>query len=611
LLQYTLTELWHRQQDNQLKLSTYHQLGGVTGTLQQTADRVYESLTPVQRQTAKHIFVSLTQLGEGAEDTRRRINQASLISPQHPENQVAEVVKRLADANLVVTDDRGRTSQGGYTATIDVVHEALIRYWPKLRQWLDENRILLRQKRRLETAAEEWKTHDYQTSYLLLGRFLKDALKVQKECSNDLILSSLENSFIQASIRQRRLNILKISGGLLLPALIVLGIIDSSLHQARVDADFAKLAGEGYEERKAVEDLVQGCGSQLPEVRFLSYLRERFIGSCYSLHLAPLTNANLSEATLAYADLRDANLQNANLRGVDAVSANLSDADLESANLSLADLRSAKLDYSNLKNVNFSDADLRGTSFRFADISNAVFSSFDLLIADTEEAEIRAPSLRAQEQRNHERQQVEREKFLQEERNKALVRAPEIERELQETEKLADEIRDRIEQLPPDSPTPHLSLSILRSAERKISNLRIEQSRIQSLVDRDNLTERFNPSMTFFKDARTQYLEDAQFERSTLEGTIFLGVDLRKVNGLDEQQLEGVNTLYVCNSPTPRKFEIPKNRDCELVAKVLLEKYPSWFENIDNASFFIEEVKKIQHEETPKIEDSFRFMGMR
>lgn len=127
LLQYTLTELWHRQQDNQLKLSVYHQLGGITGTLKQRADQVYDALTPEQQQTAKHLFMSLTQLGEGAEDTRRRITQASLVSAQHPEARVAAVVKRLADANLVVTDDRGEAAQGTDSATVDVAHEALIR----------------------------------------------------------------------------------------------------------------------------------------------------------------------------------------------------------------------------------------------------------------------------------------------------------------------------------------------------------------------------------------------------------------------------------------------------------------------------------------------------
>lgn len=99
LLQYTLTELWQRQADNQFKLSVYHQMGGVTGTLKQRADEVYRSLTPEQQLTAKHIFLNLTQLGEGAEDTRRRVTQDSLLSSQHPKSQIAEVVKRLADAN--------------------------------------------------------------------------------------------------------------------------------------------------------------------------------------------------------------------------------------------------------------------------------------------------------------------------------------------------------------------------------------------------------------------------------------------------------------------------------------------------------------------------------
>jgi len=38
---------------------------------------------------------------------------------------------------------------------LDVAHEALIRGWPRLRAWLDEDRDALRSQRRLAERAEE------------------------------------------------------------------------------------------------------------------------------------------------------------------------------------------------------------------------------------------------------------------------------------------------------------------------------------------------------------------------------------------------------------------------------------------------------------------------
>ena len=67
----------------------------MTGTLQQQANKVYDSLTQDQQLTAKHIFLNLTQLGEGTEDTRLRILQQNLVSDQHCAATVSQVVKTL------------------------------------------------------------------------------------------------------------------------------------------------------------------------------------------------------------------------------------------------------------------------------------------------------------------------------------------------------------------------------------------------------------------------------------------------------------------------------------------------------------------------------------
>ncbi|HEY9832591.1 MAG TPA: caspase family protein, partial [Stenomitos sp.] len=103
LLQYTLTELWQQRTVDRLILSSYTRLGGVKGTLQKRANEVYESLSPEEQQTAKRIFLELTQLGEGTEDTRRQVFKRDLVSTERSQVLVDGVIQKLADAKLVVT----------------------------------------------------------------------------------------------------------------------------------------------------------------------------------------------------------------------------------------------------------------------------------------------------------------------------------------------------------------------------------------------------------------------------------------------------------------------------------------------------------------------------
>ncbi|MEH1855106.1 MAG: caspase family protein [Nostoc sp.] len=129
LLQYTLTELWQQRTEERLTLTTYSKLGGVRGTLQTRATEVYESLSLEEQQATKRIFLELTQLGEGTEDTRRQVVQRDLVTSQHPEAVINRIIQRLADEKLVVT-----STLSNQIAVVDVAHEALIRYWLLLRK---------------------------------------------------------------------------------------------------------------------------------------------------------------------------------------------------------------------------------------------------------------------------------------------------------------------------------------------------------------------------------------------------------------------------------------------------------------------------------------------
>ncbi|MCY7276457.1 MAG: hypothetical protein LH702_22675, partial [Phormidesmis sp. CAN_BIN44] len=205
LLQYTLTELWKRRSVNWLTLAAYNQMGGVRGTLQQRADEVYASLSPQEQETARRIFLELTQLGEGTEDTRRQVLKRDLITAKQPELIVDRVIERLSTERLVVTSELVERSGGNRVQVIDVAHEALIRYWSRLRQWVEENRIALKQKRTIEDAVEDWvqQGKPVELAYLLQGSKLAEAENFLQTYIDTMPLSSLAEEFIQLSQAQR------------------------------------------------------------------------------------------------------------------------------------------------------------------------------------------------------------------------------------------------------------------------------------------------------------------------------------------------------------------------------------------------------------------------
>lgn len=203
LLAYTLRELWQQRTVERLMLSAYARLGGIQGTLQKRATEVYKSLSPAEQQTAKHIFLELTQLGEGTEDTRRRVLQQDLITLKQSQALVDGVIQKLSDekVRLLVTSELiKKGSESGRVAMVDVAHETLIRHWTLLREWLDENRDAMRRKRKLEEDALEWRD---QAGELLQGKRLREAKAFQKEQANRFQLSTLAENFITQSVYRK------------------------------------------------------------------------------------------------------------------------------------------------------------------------------------------------------------------------------------------------------------------------------------------------------------------------------------------------------------------------------------------------------------------------
>jgi WD40 repeat protein/transcriptional regulator with XRE-family HTH domain len=190
LLSHALLETWQRRRGRTMTLSGYTASGGVRGAIAETAESVfYDFLELDQRDVARQIFLRLTELGgeTSAADTRRRVNINELVSNPEKSDTVHDVLLTLADARLITTD------QG----TAEVAHEALIREWPTLRGWLEEDREGLRLHRRLTEAAQEWDTSDRDAEMLYRGARLAQTVEWALTHPDDVNL--LEQEFLEAS----------------------------------------------------------------------------------------------------------------------------------------------------------------------------------------------------------------------------------------------------------------------------------------------------------------------------------------------------------------------------------------------------------------------------
>ena len=211
LLQFALQQLWSHRENGKLTLQAYQELAGIKGALEKQAQAVYDNLDPPSQDCARWIFLNLTQLGEGTEDTRRRVAKSDLIVAKYPEALVNRTLRLLTDAKLLVVnlDDGSNLGQSRSAAdppeddkifleamrqeaTVEVVHEILIRHWSSLRWWLEENRARLRSQRQIEQAAILWQQKDCQDDFLLRGVRLAEAEEIFIQYTDELLDTAKE-----------------------------------------------------------------------------------------------------------------------------------------------------------------------------------------------------------------------------------------------------------------------------------------------------------------------------------------------------------------------------------------------------------------------------------
>ncbi len=200
LLSTALLELWEQRPFNRMTLWAYERTGGVQGAVARLAETAYGDLTHAEARTARNIFLRLAGTNDPESAVRLRVPLEELDVPR------SDAARRVLD---VLTDRRLLTVGDD---TVEVAHEALLREWPRLRGWLEEDAEARRLHRHVTVAARDWESSDRDPAELYRGARLAAALDFAATHGDEL--NALEREFLdearlvseREALRTRRMN---------------------------------------------------------------------------------------------------------------------------------------------------------------------------------------------------------------------------------------------------------------------------------------------------------------------------------------------------------------------------------------------------------------------
>ncbi len=183
LLSHALAETWQQREGTLLTVAGYRATGGISGAVAASADRLHASLSDEGRTQLRWLMLRLAGLADHGEPVRTPMERA--IATDDAER--AQVVDLLVRARLLTSAD----------GSVELAHESLVRAWPRLRGWLEEDREGQRLWRHLAGASAEWERLGRPDSELYTGVRLAAALDWARR--DDAQPTRLERSFLDRS----------------------------------------------------------------------------------------------------------------------------------------------------------------------------------------------------------------------------------------------------------------------------------------------------------------------------------------------------------------------------------------------------------------------------
>ena len=185
LLSHALRATWERREGNTLTLEGYRDTGGVRGAVARSAEAVYAKVSPDQRPALRTLLLRLVTPSPESDPTRGRLPRRLVSGTSDQE----ELIETLVAARLLTSDE----------GMVELAHEALVRAWPRLQEWLEEDTEGQRILRHLVVAADAWDSLGRPDSELYRGGRLTKALDWRDQSGADL--TATERDFLDAGQR--------------------------------------------------------------------------------------------------------------------------------------------------------------------------------------------------------------------------------------------------------------------------------------------------------------------------------------------------------------------------------------------------------------------------
>ncbi|MEV6771405.1 WD40 repeat domain-containing protein [Nocardia sp. NPDC051030] len=234
LLSHVMAATWQHREGRKLTVTGYRKSGGVVGSVTETAEYAWNELTDPQRHAAKAILLGLVAVSQDSQDTRRPAQRPDLLHrATNPEDATA-ALELLSRTRLITLDSE----------SVTLTHEIVLTAWPRLRNWIDEDRVGYLVRQRLESDAAEWAAQERDPSLLYRGTRLQNA----EDNAEPPPVGELARAFLTASTKartqtRRRSTRFKSALALLGVVLLVLGFAvytqNRLASQQRDDKNFA------------------------------------------------------------------------------------------------------------------------------------------------------------------------------------------------------------------------------------------------------------------------------------------------------------------------------------------------------------------------------------
>ncbi|WP_157555259.1 ATP-binding protein [Nocardia crassostreae] len=166
LLSHVMAATWQHREGRRLTITGYRKAGGVVGSVAETAEHAWTELSSTQQAAAKEILLGLVTVGQDSHDTRRIAQRPDLLRRNAAPEDATAALELLARTRLITLD----------ADAVTLTHEIVLTAWPRLRTWIDEDRVGYLVRQRLETDAAEWAAQDRDSSLLYRGTRLRTAL---------------------------------------------------------------------------------------------------------------------------------------------------------------------------------------------------------------------------------------------------------------------------------------------------------------------------------------------------------------------------------------------------------------------------------------------------